>query len=85
MPFAVRWPGHIKAGSVTDEVQQMTDLFPTLLAASGATDLPSDLDGRDLLSALDCGYTFSATHVVLGVAKRRARTNWRRCGATRSW
>ena len=49
VPFAVRWPGHVKPGAVTSEVMHMTDLFPTIVAASGATDLPNDLDGRDLL------------------------------------
>ncbi len=49
VPFAVRWPGRVRAGSVTDEVLQMTDLFPTILAASGATETPGDLDGRDLI------------------------------------
>ena len=49
VPFAVRWPGHVKAGVATNEVMHMTDVFPTILAASGASELPGDLDGRDLL------------------------------------
>ena len=49
VPFAARWPGHIKPGTVSDEVQHMTDLFPTILAASGAAKPPGDLDGVDLL------------------------------------
>jgi arylsulfatase A len=49
VPLVVRWPGHVKPGSVTSEVLHMTDLFPTIVAASGATGLPKDLDGRDLL------------------------------------
>ena len=49
VPFAARWPGHIPAGSISDEPQHMTDLFPTLLAASGAKDAPTDLDGKNLL------------------------------------
>ena len=49
VPFAVRWPGHVKAGVATNEVLHMTDVFPTILAASGASELPGDLDGRDLL------------------------------------
>lgn len=51
VPFAVRWPGHVPAGAATDEVQHMTDLFPTLLAAAGAGagEMPGDLDGKSLL------------------------------------
>ena len=49
VPCVVRWPGHVAAGSTSDEVQHMTDLFPTLMAASGATEMPADLDGRNLL------------------------------------
>ncbi len=49
VPFAVRWPGHVEPGKETAQVQVMTDLFPSLLAASGATDFPRDLDGVNLL------------------------------------
>ena len=30
MPFLVKWPGHIKAGSVTDHTVSFTDVFATL-------------------------------------------------------
>jgi len=48
VPLVVRWPGHIPAGTVRESVQHMTDLFPTILAASGESSLPGDLDGIDL-------------------------------------
>ncbi len=53
VPAAVRWPGHIAAGSSSDENMMTIDLFPTILAAAGAEakDRPSDLDGVDLLPA----------------------------------
>jgi arylsulfatase len=31
----VRWPGHIKAGSVGNEIVAHLDWMPTLLAAAG--------------------------------------------------
>ena len=38
VPGVVRWPGHVPSRpSISDEVIVMTDLFPTLLAAVGAS------------------------------------------------
>ena len=34
----IRWPGHIKAGEVSNEMFSGLDWFPTLLAAAGDTD-----------------------------------------------
>jgi len=52
VPGAVRWPGHVPAGVVSDEVIQMTDLFPTLLAAAGGKPEPAwKVDGLDVLPA----------------------------------
>lgn len=35
VPAAVRWPGHIKAGSVTNEIVSHQDWVPTIMAAVG--------------------------------------------------
>jgi arylsulfatase len=35
VPAMVRWPGHIQAGSVSNEILSGLDWFPTLLAAAG--------------------------------------------------
>jgi Sulfatase len=37
VPAMLRWPGHIKAGSVSNELFSGLDWFPTLLAAAGDT------------------------------------------------
>jgi arylsulfatase A-like enzyme len=37
VPAMVRWPGHIKAGSIASEIFSGHDWFPTLLAAAGDT------------------------------------------------
>jgi arylsulfatase A-like enzyme len=37
VPAMVRWPGHIKAGEVSNELFSGLDWFPTLLAAAGDT------------------------------------------------
>lgn len=50
VPGAVRWPGKIPAGKVSDQIVIMIDLFPTLLAAAGGAPSPSwRVDGRNLL------------------------------------
>ena len=57
----VRWPGHIKAGEVSNEMMSGLDWFPTLLAAAGDTDIKdrllkgADLGGKSFKVHLD-GY-----------------------------
>jgi arylsulfatase A-like enzyme len=48
VPFIVRWPGHIPAGQVSDQIVHAVDLFPTLAAMAGAS-VPTDraIDGVD--------------------------------------
>ena len=49
VPFAMRWPGKIKPGSVSDEIVHEMDLFPTLAKIAGGK-VPSDrvIDGIDM-------------------------------------
>ena len=54
IPFFVRWPGVIRAGSCCEYAGQTFDLFPTLLDAAGAP-LPPDRDAVSLLPALRGG------------------------------
>jgi arylsulfatase len=39
----VRWPGHIKAGEISNELFSGLDWFPTLVAAGGDTDIKQRL------------------------------------------
>jgi arylsulfatase len=43
VPAMVRWPGHIKAGSVSNEIFSGMDWMPTFLAAAGQTDVKEKL------------------------------------------
>jgi arylsulfatase A-like enzyme len=43
VPAMVRWPGHIKAGEVSNEIVSGLDWFPTLLAAAGDSDVKDRL------------------------------------------
>ncbi len=49
VPFAVRWPGRIEQGRVSDEIVHAMDLFPTLAALVGG-EVPNDrpMDGVDV-------------------------------------
>jgi arylsulfatase A-like enzyme len=51
IPFIVRWPGHVKAGSVSDHVGYLPDVFPTVCALTGTT-APGGLDGLSLVPTL---------------------------------
>ena len=46
--FMVRWPGHVPAGGVSNEIVHVTDIYTTLAHIAGAA-LPSDrpIDGVD--------------------------------------
>jgi arylsulfatase A-like enzyme len=49
VPFAMRWPGKIKAGRESDEIVHEMDLFPTLARIAGG-EVPADrvIDGIDM-------------------------------------
>jgi arylsulfatase len=53
VPFAVRWPGKIAAGSESDEIVHAMDLFPTFASITGGT-VPDDrpIDGIDVSNFL---------------------------------
>jgi arylsulfatase len=61
VPAMVRWPGKIKAGSVSNDIVSHLDWLPTLAAIAGAPDVKADLlkgtkiDGHDFKVHLD-GY-----------------------------
>lgn len=65
VPFAMQWPGHLKAETVSDQVISSLDLFPTAIALAGA-ELPKDrpYDGVNLLPYLT-GKTKRSPHEVL--------------------
>lgn len=52
VPLLLRWPGHVREGTVDDRIATNIDIAPTVLAASGirpASEVP--VDGRSLLSS----------------------------------
>ncbi|BAZ65612.1 sulfatase [Fischerella sp. NIES-4106] len=63
VPAMVRWPGHIPAGVVSNEIMSAQDWFPTLLAVAGVPDIKEKLlkgyrvDKKVFKNHLD-GYNF---------------------------
>jgi len=51
MPFLVRWPGHIKAGSINEGMILNVDFAPTILEAAGAKPHP-EMQGRSFMPLL---------------------------------
>ncbi len=53
VPFLISWPGHLKAGGVSNEPVMFLDIMPTIVSAVGAK-MPSGrvYDGRDMLPIL---------------------------------
>ncbi len=53
VPCVMKWPGHIPAGTVCDELASTIDLMPTFAAITGAA-LPTvqPLDGKNILDLL---------------------------------
>ena len=48
-PFCIRWPGHIKAGSVIPQLSGVVDLLPTLLSMANVEYTPyKELDGINI-------------------------------------
>jgi arylsulfatase len=43
VPCMIRWPGHIKPGTVENGVVSHLDMLPTLLAAAGVPDVKDQL------------------------------------------
>jgi len=51
VPMIVRWPGKIKAGTVSDQVWAMWDVLPTLAEFAGAKP-PDNIDGISMRNVL---------------------------------
>jgi arylsulfatase len=63
VPAMVRWPGKIKAGSVSNDIMSHMDWLPTLLAAVGEPDIKEKLKKGHKIGAMDYkvhldGYNF---------------------------
>ncbi|HTY40447.1 MAG TPA: arylsulfatase [Thermoanaerobaculia bacterium] len=58
VPAMVRWPGHIKPGTISNEIVSHLDWLPTFLAAAGVPDVK-----EQLLKGMDVGGTTYKVHL----------------------
>ena len=67
------WPGHIKAGSVSNEIIHVVDLYPTLIGLSGAKlGKNKPLDGFDVWGTISEGKASPRTEVIYNIEPFRA-------------
>ena len=62
VPLIVRWPGHLKPGTVRDDLVCFLDFAPTLLSIAGA-EVPKEMQGQVILGskkAAERKYIFAA-------------------------
>jgi arylsulfatase A-like enzyme len=84
VPFIVRWPGHVKPGTVSDELVSLTDVMATIAAITGA-ELPHGAaeDSFDVLPTLQGTAIAAVRPYLLTQAFTRAtalsirRGNWK--------
>jgi N-sulfoglucosamine sulfohydrolase len=50
VPLIIRWPGHVKPSSTTDDLVSFIDFGPTMLSVAGAS-LPTNMQGNIFLGA----------------------------------
>jgi arylsulfatase A-like enzyme len=79
-PAVVRWPARIPAGSTTQGLMHVVDLYPTLLHLAGASlDQPLPLDGEDAWAVL-AGDGAGRAEVLINAEPRRGairRGRWK--------
>ncbi len=82
-PCIIRWPGHIPAGRVSNEIVHELDFFPTFAAAAGADIVPKDraIDGVNQLPFLEGKQPRSSRESVLFFTRnsqtRPSAVKWR--------
>jgi arylsulfatase B len=68
VPALMRWPGHLPAGTISQQVLTMMDYFPTLAGAAGVEPGPTrPLDGKNLWPALTAGKVLPREDIFFGV------------------
>jgi len=79
VPFIMRWPGHVPAGRVSNEIVHEVDTFTTLATIAGSR-VPPDrpIDGVDQTDFL-CGHTDESSRegFPVYVADRLEAVKWR--------
>jgi arylsulfatase A-like enzyme len=83
VPFVAKWPGHIPAGTVSDQVIAFWDMLPTLAEAASAQP-PSMIDGISVLNALR-GNSIEQPHEYLYFDYGHCRKRYDQAVRTGNW
>ena len=77
-PALLRWPGHIPAARVSDEIVQVTDLYTTLASIAGA-EVPKDrpVDGLDQTAFLLGDFQSAREGFVYYIKEDLRAVKWR--------
>lgn len=75
VPFIVRWPGKVPAGSVYTQPVSQLDIYPTATSAAGIQQVPPNLDGVDLIPFLS-GKNPGVPHPRLFWAESNHNAKW---------
>lgn len=51
VPFIIRWPGMVEAGSTSNAMISLIDVLPTIIEMAGGS-VPEDIDGRSILDVV---------------------------------
>ncbi len=65
VPFVIRWPKVIKAGTISNQLTHYTDVLPTFMDIAGGK-VPENIDGKSFLSILK-GNDVAVNKYVYGV------------------
>ena len=85
VPAAIRFPGRIRAGTKSQQVLTVTDLFPTILGALGGTSQgKKPLDGLNLWPQLAGGTSLTREPLFFGV-KSNERADYRYAALHGEW
>ncbi|WP_247235546.1 sulfatase-like hydrolase/transferase [Telluribacter sp. SYSU D00476] len=74
VPTSITWPGRIKAGSVSDQVNLSMDIYPTLLEVAGSK-ATHQVEGRSFLKTL-LGETMDEAERPLYFTRREGGTDY---------
>ena len=72
VPFVIKWPERIPAGTTVSDPVSSLDLVPTVLAAAKARPLDADFHGQNLLPLLIDGQTLPARDLFWRMGTRAA-------------
>lgn len=70
VPLVVKWTGHVKSGTVIDDIVSLNDLAPTILNFAGIS-IPEEMTANNLQPLLTNGESTTSNHEYVVMARER--------------